>query len=109
MEPHIPTNSFKAIATGFLHYMSYYYFVAVDRLSVLTEQQRIKVGSQKAGSQGLFKALRKLFVTFGVPVEISSALGPKFVVQETKDFFWRWCMRQRLSSVSLQMEGQNWL
>ena len=84
MEPHIPTTPFEAIAADFFHYMGYYYFVAADRLSGWTEQQRIKVGSQEAGSQGLCKALRKLFVTFGVPVEISSDVGgPEFVAQET--------------------------
>ena len=101
MEPHIPTTPFEAIAADFFHYMGYYYFVAADRLSGWTEQQRIKVGSQEAGSQGLCKALRKLFVTFGVPVEISSDGGPEFVAQETKDFFLRWGIRHRLSSVSL--------
>ena len=81
--------------------MGYYYLVVADRLSGWTEQQRIKVGSQEAGSQGLCKALRRLFVTFGVPVEISTDGGPEFIAGETLDFFKRWGIRHRLSSVSL--------
>ena len=101
MEPHIPTTPFEAIAADFFHYMGYYYFVATDRLSGWTEQQRIKVGSQEAGSQGLCKPLRKLFVTFGVPVEISGDGGIDFLAQESKDFFIKWGIRHCLSSVSL--------
>ena len=39
-----------------------------------------------------------MFVTFGVPVEISSDGGPEFKAQETKDFLNRWGVRHRLSS-----------
>ena len=101
IEPHIPTTPFECVAADFFHYMGYYYLVVADRLSGWTEQQRIKVGSQEAGSQGLCKALRRLFVTFGVPVEISTDGGPEFIAGETMDFFKRWGIRHRLSSVSL--------
>ena len=99
IEPCIPTTPFEAIACDYFHYMGWYYFVAADRLSGWTEQQRIKVGTNEAGSQGLCKALRRIFVTFCVPVEISSDGGPEFISKETKDFFRTWGVRHRLSSV----------
>ena len=71
-----------------------------DRLSGLTEQVRIKVGTNEAGASGLCRALRKLFATFGVPAEVSSDGGPEFIAKETTDFFNRWGIRHRRSSVS---------
>ena len=37
--------------------------------------------------------------TFGVPTEISSYDGPEFTANETRNFFERWGIRHRLSSV----------
>ena len=34
-------------------------------------------------------ALRRIFITFGVPVEISSDRGPEFSAKVTKDFLKR--------------------
>ena len=42
--------------------------------------------------------LRQVFVTFGVPDEISSDGGPEFTAEESKDFYRRWGTRHRLSS-----------
>jgi len=39
-----------------------------------------------------------IFVTFGVPVEISSDSGPKFSAKVTKDFLKRWGIHHRMSS-----------
>ena len=100
IEPCIPTSTFEAVACDFFHYMGRYYFVAADRLSGWTETQQIKVGTIESGSSGLCKALRRLSVTFGVPSEISSDGGPEFVARETGDFFKRWGVRHRQSSVS---------
>ena len=69
--PWIPTTPFEAIAVDYFHYKGKYYFVATDRLSGWTETQLIKLGTKKAGAEGLCSALRRIFVTFGVPVEIS--------------------------------------
>ena len=98
--PIIPTTPFEAIACDYFHYIGHYYFVAADRLSGWTELQQIKIGTNEAGAQGLCKALRRLMVTFGVPVEISSDGGPEFAAKETEAFFQRWGIRHRLSSVS---------
>ena len=100
IEPCVPTTPFEAIACDFFHYMGYYYFVAADRLSGWLELQQVRIGTNEAGSQGLCTAFRRLMVTFGVPIEISSDGGPEFIAAETKAFFQRWGIRHRLSSVS---------
>ena len=71
----IPTTPFEAIAMDYFHYIGKYYFVAADRLSGWTETQLIKLGTKKAGAEGLCSALQRIFVTFGVTVEISSDGG----------------------------------
>jgi len=96
-EPHIPTTPFKAIAADYFCLKGQYYFIAADRLSGWTEQTLIKPGSNNSGANGLCTALRKLFVTFGVPTEIASDGGPKFMAGETKSFFKRWGVRHRVS------------
>ena len=100
IEPVIPTSPFEAIACDYFNYQGHYYFVAADRLSGWTEQTRIKVGTSDAGATGLCKALRRLFVTFGVPIEIASDGGPEFIAKETEDFLKRWGIRHRLSFVA---------
>ena len=80
----------EAIACDYFRYQGCYYFIAADRLSGWTEQQEVKVGTSDAGAAGLCKALRRLFVTFGVPVEVTSDEGPEFIAKETEDFFKRW-------------------
>ena len=101
IEPWIPTTPFEAIACDFFKLIGHYYFVAADRLSGWFEVQKVSVGTSEAGAEGLCKALRRLMVTFGVPVEVSSDGGPEFVATETADFFKRWGIRHRLSSVCL--------
>ena len=98
IEPWIPSTPFKAIACDYFHFRGWYYFVAADQLSGWTEQSRIKSGTDKAGSKGLCKALRNLFSTFGVPVEISSDEGPELIAKETEKFLRRWEVRHRISS-----------
>ena len=100
IEPHIPTTPFESIACDYFHYTGNYYFVAADRLSGWVELSQIKVASSDSGAQGLCTALRRLMVTFGVPVEVSSDGGPEFVSGETQSFFKRWGIRHRLSSVA---------
>ena len=88
-EPHIPTTPFEAVCSDYFFYKNWYYLVVADRLSGWTEQTRIRQNSANSGSSGLCKALRKLFATFGVPVEIASDGGPEFTAAETNDFFKR--------------------
>ena len=100
LEPLIPTTPFEAVACDFFHYLGHYYLVTADRLSGWTEQIQIKVGTNEAGANGLCRALRRLFSTFGVPSEISSDGGPEFIANQTEDFFKRWGVSHRVSSVS---------
>ena len=62
--------------------------------------QHVQVGKNNAGAQGLCTALRRLMVSFGVPVEISSDGELEFIAEETSTFFKRWGIRHRRSSVS---------
>ena len=100
VDPCIPTSPFEAIAADYFDYMGSHYFVAADRLSGWVEMQHVKVGTNEAGAQGLCTALRRLMVTFGVPVELSSDGGPEFTADETQAFFKRWGIHHRRSSVS---------
>lgn len=98
IEPYIPKVPFESIVCDYFHYKGWYYFVAADRLSGWTEQQRIRVGTTESGATGLCNALRRLFVTFGVPVELSSDGGPEFASRVTESFLKRWGVRHRTSS-----------
>ena len=96
--PWIPSTPFEAISCDYFDYKGMHYFVAADRLSGWTEQERIHVGTNESGSCGLCNALRRLFARFGVPVEISCDGGPEFVAKESTDFYTRLGVRHRLSS-----------
>ena len=63
-----------------------------------TEQQRIKLGTNDSGLKGLCKTLCCIFVTYGVPVEISSDGGPEFSAKVTKDFIKQWGTHHCMSS-----------
>ena len=97
-EPHIPITPFEALAADYFHLQGSYYLVIGDRLSGWTEVKAVRASSFTSGAAGLCAALRSMFVTFGVPVEISLDGGPEFRAQETKDFLNRWGIRHRLSS-----------
>ena len=49
--------------------------------------------------------MRCTFVTFAVPVEISSDVGPEFSAKVTKDFFKRWGIHHRMSSAYRTMSN----
>ena len=51
-----------------------------------------------AGAPGLISALKGIFRTFGVPLEISTDGGPEFTSYETENFLKRWGVKHRLSS-----------
>lgn len=101
VEPYIPTVPFEAICSDYFYYKGAYYFIAADRLSGWTEQSRIKPGTKESGAAGLCTALRKLFATFGIPVELTTDGGPEFSSKVTKDFLQRWGVRHRVSSAYL--------
>ena len=97
-EPHIPSTPFEAIAADYFDLEGHHYLVIADRLTGWTEVKLVRRNSVTSGSKGLCMALRSMFVTFGVPVEISSDGGPEFTARETDNFLKTWGVRHRLSS-----------
>ena len=71
-EPLILKIPLESIVCYNFYFRGWYYFVEAERLTDWTELQRIKLGTSESGSKRLCKALPCIFVTFSVPVEISS-------------------------------------
>ena len=74
-EPRIPKLPFEMIFSDYFKLHAFHYLIAGDRLSGWTEVVQVRPGTHSAGAKGLCTALRQLFSTFGVPVEISSDGG----------------------------------
>ena len=98
IEPRLPKVPFEMIFGDYFQLRGKHFLIIGDRLSGWTEVLKMKPGTSSAGSKGLCEALRKVFVTFGVPEELSSDGGPEFTSQESEDFYDRWGTRHRLSS-----------
>ncbi len=97
-EPTIPTVPFQMIYGDYFQLQGKHFLIIGDRLSGWTEVLNVKPGSNSSGAKGLCDALMGLFVTFGVPQELSSDGGPEFVAGESSAFYKRWGVRHRLSS-----------
>jgi hypothetical protein len=97
-EPKVPTVPFEMIFGDYFKLCGKYFLIIGDRLSGWTEVVNVKPGTNSSGAKGLCEALRHVFVTFGVPEEISSDGGPEFTALESTDFYARWGTRHRLSS-----------
>ena len=98
MAPEIPQHPFEMIYADFFELQGNHYLIVGDRLSGWTEVVKVKPGTAKAGSKGLCQALRKMFVSFGVPKELSSDGGPEFSAVLTEQFLRTWGVRHRISS-----------
>ena len=94
----VPSTPFEAVFTDFFKFAGYNYLLAGDRLSGWVEIYKAASGTSQAGSDGLIAALRSLFATFGVPVELSSDGGPEFIADKTEQFLARWGVHHRNSS-----------
>jgi len=93
-----PSTPFERIFADYFEFAGHHYLVTGDRLSGWVEIYAAPHGSNQAGSLGLQSALRSLFCTFGVPVELSSDGGPEFSSHSTSEFLKRWGIQHRMSS-----------
>ena len=89
-----PEYSFQCICADFFSYKGVHYLIIVDRYS------NWPIIKKTSCAAGLIKCLREEFITYGVPVDLSSDGGPEFVASETKSFLKAWGVRHRMSPVA---------
>ena len=80
------------VCADYFHYEGTNYLVIVDRYSNWPIVER-------AQDKGLIEVLRRIFVTYGIPDELSYNGSPKFVAHTTSSFLSDWGIHHRLSSV----------
>ena len=90
-----PEFPFQKICSDYFSYNNADYVVIVDRYSNWP-----MVFKSESGAHGLVKRLREVFVTFGVPEELTSDGGPQFTAWKTKQFLESWGVHHRISSVA---------
>ncbi|CAC5399530.1 unnamed protein product [Mytilus coruscus] len=89
-----PIYPFQCWCADFFHYKGVNDLVVVDRYSNCPIIERAN-----NGAQGLIDCLRRTFVTYGIPDELSSDGGREFNAS-TRQFLKVWGMYHRLSSVA---------
>lgn len=90
----LPEYPFQQICSDYLTHLSSNYLVMVDRYSNWPI-----VFKESGTSTNLVKRLRDVFITFGIPEELTSDGGPQFTAEETQEFLKSWGVHHRRSSV----------
>ena len=97
-DPFIPTAPFQAVASDYFQLQGKNYLLTVDRFSNWPDLRETPAHSPESGADGLIKAYRELFATFGVPEELSSDGGPQYTSKSFQEFMHTWGIKHRLSS-----------
>jgi hypothetical protein len=74
------------------------YLLTVDRFSNWPDLREATAHTPNAGVDGLIKAYRELFATFGVPEHLSSDGGPEYASNAFQAFMKTWGIKHRLAS-----------
>ena len=90
-----PEYPFQQLCCDYFTFNNHDYVVIVDRCSNWP-----MVFRSENGADGLIKRLREVFVTFGIPEELTSDGGPQFTSGKTQQFLKSWGVRHQLTSVA---------
>ena len=99
--PMVPKVPFEAVCTDYFDLGGAHYIVYVDRFTNWAEVRRAKPGTTESGAAGLITLCRELFMTFGVPAELSSDGGPEYASHAFDNFLKKWGVHHRMSSAYL--------
>ena len=89
-----PDYPFQMLCADYFTYNGRDYVVIVDRYSNWPMVYR-----SESGADGLIRRLREVFVTFGIPENLTTDGGPQFTAGKTQEFLRSWGVQHRISSV----------
>ena len=89
-----PDYPFQQLCSDYFTYMNNNYLVFVDRYSNWPI-----VFKESGTASNLVKRLREVFITFGIPEDLTTDGGPQFTADITQEFLKSWGVHHRLTSV----------